>query len=432
MNMKRVSLFLVFLLLCGLLISACDRNQSGDDQPVGVDEESKPADDSPASVTPQSTTLPRTGTTVLADGQLVTKNPALPLSFIVSGRLMALHAQPGDVVEEGAVLAVLDGAALSDAVTNAELQVAQAENVLAQSQLSLENLINWEPDEAAVVLAEANLSLAEANYENALAQDSAAGSSLTSARIAVDQAQRSVDDAQEAYDTAWDAARDWELGDPWRKQALEYEREGTTRALQNAQEGRQVAWANYSLASAGLNDNSALGAEAGVASALQALSQAQTGPKEPDIAAARLQVDQANLSLDQAEFNLELALNALEDATLTAPWRGTVLSVDVAQGALVGGGTPILTLVDMEDLQFQTTNLSERDLADIEPGQKVQISLKTYAGQEISGTIARIVPMSSGMVGDAATFAAVIDLEPAGLLLLPGMTGRAEIQRESD
>jgi RND family efflux transporter MFP subunit len=255
---------------------------------------------------------------------------------------------------------------------------------------------------------------------------------LTSARVAADQAQRSLDDTQEAYDTAWDEARDWELGDPWRKQALEYEREATTRALQSAQEGLQVAWANYNLASAGLNDNSALNAEANVASAQQALDQARTGPKESDIAAARLQVEQAQLSLEQAEFGLDRARNALEKAMLIAPWGGTVFSVHTAPGALVGAGTPIVTLLDSEDLQFQTTNLSERDLADIEPGQMVQISLKTYPGQEISGTVVRIVPQASGAIGDAATFTVVIDLEPADLLLLPGMTGRAEIQREEE
>jgi HlyD family secretion protein len=428
MNMKRISLLFAFL----LLLSGCSREPDDVDQRGGA-AESNSVGNTAASATPQATQPPpRTGTTVLADGHLVALKPALPLSFIVSGRLLEIRVQPGDVVEEGAILTTLDGTALSDAVTNAELQVTQVENTLAQAQLSLEDLLNWEPDEMVVALAEANLSVAEVNYESALTQDSAAGNSLTSARVAVDQAQRSLADTQETYDTAWDEARDWELGDPWRKQALEYEREATTRALQNAQEGLQVARANYNLASAGLNDNNALGAEASVASAEQALSQARTGPKESDIAAARLQIDQANLSLEQAEFSLELANNALEDAVLIAPWKGTVLSVDTAQGALVGAGTPILTLLDAENLQFHTTNLSERDLAAIEPGQTVQISLKTYAGQDITGTVVRIVPMSSGVIGDAATFVVVVDLEPADLLLLPGMTGRAEIEREEE
>ncbi len=317
--MKKIVLLLAIL----LLISGCNQRSDGGDDPDGGEDVESSLAGSPAA-TPQATEPPRTGTTILADGQIVAVNPVLPLSFLVSGRLMELHVQPGDVVEESAILATLDETALSEAVTQAELQVAQAETTLAQALLSFDELVNWEADELVIALAEANLTVAEANYENAVTQDSAAGNSLTSAAIAIDQATRSVADAQEAYDKAWESARDWELGDPWRKQALEYERDATTRAVQNAEEGLTVARANYNLTAAGLNNDNALNADAGVTSAQQALNQAQTGPKESDIALARLQVEQANLSLEQAEFGLEQARNSVRDAVLVAPWPGSI------------------------------------------------------------------------------------------------------------
>jgi multidrug resistance efflux pump len=202
--------------------------------------------------------------------------------------------------------------------------------------------------------------------------------------------------------------------------------------VQNAEEGLTVARANYNLTAAGLNNDNALNADAGIASAQQALNQAQTGPKESDIALARLQVEQANLSLEQAEFGLEQARNSVKDAVLVAPWEGTVLSVESVPGAIVGAGSPIMTLFEAEDLQFYTTNLSERDLAEIEPGQAVQITLKSYPGQPIDGAVVRIAPQASGVIGDAATFVVVIDLEPTNHLLLSGMTGRAEIQRDAE
>ena len=427
MNMKRIIVLFVFLLLIG----GCGREPDSIDGRGDGEVEKEPTTGA-STVTSEPTQAPRTGTTVLADGQLVAVKPVLPLSFVVNGRLMKIHVQAGDVVEEGAILATLDETALSEAVTQAELQVAQAETTMAQAQLSLEDLENWEADEMVVALAETNLTVAEANYENALTQDSAAGNSLTSAAVAIDQAARSVADTQEAYDKAWDSARDWELGDPWRKEWLENEREATTRAVQNAEEGLAVARANYNLTSAGLNNDSALNAEAGIASAQQALNQAQTGPRESEIALARLQVEQANLSLEQAQFGLDQARNAVEDAVLIAPWQGTVLSVDTAPGAIIGAGAPILTLLDTKDLQFYTSNLSERDLAEIEPGQMVQITLKSYPGQPIKGEVVRIVPQAGGVIGDAATFVVVIELEPTDLLLLSGMTGRAEIQRNAE
>jgi multidrug efflux pump subunit AcrA (membrane-fusion protein) len=429
---KTIILFSLFVAI-SVFVIACSRiSPPSDDSRVDDVESTTEISGDSTTAAPQPVQPPRTGTTVLADGQLVALKPVLPLSFAVGGRLTGILAQAGDVVAEGDVLATLDETALSEAVTGAELQVAQAETSLAQARLALEDLLNWEADEMVVASAEANLAVAQANHESALEQDSAAGSGLTPARVSMDQAQRALADAQEAYDKAWEPARDWELGDPWRKQALEYERDATARAVQNAEEGLQVAWANYNLTSAGLNDNNALGAEASLASARQALVQAQTGPKESEIAAARLQVVQAQLSIDQAQFNLDQANRALDDAVLYAPWGGTIFSVDTAAGAMVGAGTPILMLQDAGDLQFHTTNLSERDLVDVEPGQVVRVSLKSHPGDEIEGRVVRIVTQASGAIGDAATFIVVVELEPSELLLLPGMTGRAEILREAD
>jgi HlyD family secretion protein len=381
--------------------------------------------------TPRPTLPPQTGTTVLADGQLVAVNPVLALGFNSSGRLLELHVQPGDNVAAGDPIATLDDANLREAVTNAELQVAQAEISLNQAQLTLEDLVNWTPDETAVALAEANLTAAQTALENAQTADASAGNSLTSARINLDQAERNLADAQKAYDTAFDPGREWEMGVPWGKVALENERDAATRNLQFAGENLEVARAQYNLAAAGLNNDTAVSAQASVVSAQQALEQATTGPKEKDIAAARLSVEQTELSLQQSQITLAQAQDALAEAQLTAPWSGTVLTVDVAARAFVGAGTPIVTLLDTANLQFHTSNLSERDLAQVEPGNPVEITLKTYPAQPIQGAVQRIAPQAGGVVGDAAVFTVMIDLtETAGLDLRPGMTGRAEITNE--
>jgi multidrug resistance efflux pump len=190
-----------------------------------------------------------------------------------------------------------------------------------------------------------------------------------------------------------------------------------------------VARANYTLAQAGLGNESTLNAEASVAGAQQALDQAQTGPTESDIGAAGLQVSQAELTLEQAGFNLELAQQDLDKALLYAPWRGEILTVDSALGAIVGAGMPIVTLMDTAELQFHTSNLSERDLAYIGPGQAAEVVLKSYPSEAIGGVVAYVVPQASGGIGDAATFTVVIDLDQTQLALKPGMTGRVDIER---
>ncbi len=438
--------FTIVILL--LLLAGCGRSP-GDAQRVynreTIADQTETGETTPTT-TPVSTAG---GTTILANGQVVAVNPPLPLSFKIGGRLLALQVESGDQVKADDLIATLDDEALREAQANAELAVTQAENNLAQAQLTLDELLKWKPDEMAVSVAEANLAAAEANLEMALKQDAAAGNSLTTAQVSLQQAERALTDAQKAYDNAWDEARDWELnydkpiclpgqggsipctGITW-KERIENDRDFTTRALQNAKDSLTVSRANYNLALAGLSDNRALEAEAAVANAQQSLRQAQTGPKENEITAARLQVEQAQLSLQQAEFDLDQALRALENAKLYSPGAGTVLSVDAAPGAIVASGMPVVTLLDTEYLQFHTSNLSERDLAYIKPGQLAEISLKTYPSQPISGTVNHIAPQSSGTVGDAATFTVVIDIEGTELALWPGMTGRTEIQREAD
>ena len=379
---------------------------------------------------PTATRPSQSGVTILADGSVVAVQPVLPLSFTTSGRLLTLTVQAGDVVSEGDLIATLDDAALVDAVTNAELQVAQSEINLAQAQIELNRLQDWEPDETAVALAEANLAAAQAALENAQQSDAVAGNSVTSANVSVAQAERQLADAQKAYDTAFDPGREWELGDPFRKQFLENERDAATRNLQFAQENLRVARANYSLAAAGINNDSALNAQASLVSAQQALEQAQKPPTAEQIEAAQLSVAQAELSLQQGQLSLEQAQEAVQNAQLVAPTAGTVLSIEVATGSMVGAGSPIMTLLDTTRLEFHTTNLSERDLARVAPGQTVQVTLKAYLNDVIEGSVARIGSQATGMVGDAAVFPVIISLSSSELDIRPGMTGRVEIAGE--
>jgi multidrug resistance efflux pump len=109
-----------------------------------------------------------------------------------------------------------------------------------------------------------------------------------------------------------------------------------------------------------------------------------------------------------------------------------VLSVDVSVGTTIGAGSPIVTLLNTAELEFHTTNLSERDLAQVVPGQTAIITLKTYPNDLIEGTVLRIGLQAEGTVGDSAVFPVMIGLEATDLEVRPGMTGRVEIVREEE
>ncbi|MCB8938634.1 MAG: HlyD family efflux transporter periplasmic adaptor subunit [Ardenticatenaceae bacterium] len=426
--MKTRQLFAIFgLIFLTAMLAACGGRPGAPVAATAV------PDDEPATETnaePTATRPSQSGVTILADGSVVAVKPVLAVSFTASGRLLELAVQPGDVVAAGDLIATLDDEALLDAVTNAEFQAAQSELNLTQAQAELDRLLTWEPDETAVALAQANLTAAQAQLENAQVSDSVAGNSVTQANVSVAQAERQLADAQEAYNTAFDPGREWELGDPFRKQFLENERDAATRNLQFAEENLRVARANYSLAVAGINNDSSLNAEASVISAQQALENAQKPPTAEQIEAAQLSVEQAELSLQQSQLSLEQAQEAVADAQLLAPAAGTILSVEVAEGAMIGAGSPIVTMLDTTQLEFHTSNLSERDLARVAPGQTVQVTLKAYPNDVIEGMVVRIGTQATGTVGDAAVFPVIVSISSDELDIRPGMTGRAEIAGE--
>ena len=253
---------------------------------------------------------------------------------------------------------------------------------------------------------------------------------------------------REYYDNVFDPARDWEqyikericyrgegglrpCTGPYYDERIKAEREEAPRILEAAEEGLEAARAQYRLALAGLKGDTAVSANASVIAAQQALEQATSGPEEAEVDAARLQVEQAEIALEQSRFSLQLAEDALAEAELVAPGGGTVLTVEVAPGAMVGAGTPVVTLLDAEGLEFQTTNLSERDVAQIVPGQAAEVTLKAYPDDTIEATVARVGVQAGPAVGDAATFPVFLELGATELDIRPGMTGRAEIRSEN-
>ncbi len=78
---------------------------------------------------------------------------------------------------------------------------------------------------------------------------------------------------------------------------------------------------------------------------------------------------------------------------------------------------------------FRTTNLSERDLGSIKAGAPATIRLKPF-DKPFRGTVKAVLPRRTngqGAGGATAVFTVLIDVDPAGAELLPGMTGQAEI-----
>jgi HlyD family secretion protein len=399
------------ILLLAVVLIGCARSDTATPQPATL--EAAPTQ------RPEATGAGRSEVTILADGQLVAVNPVVPLGFVTSGELLTVTVGVGDVVAAGDLIAELDMSDLEERLAQARLSVQSAENALAKAEQDL-----------ADALREAQLSLEKLQVRLEQAQEQDADTPITIAYIRFQQAERSLADAQQAYNQAWDSARDWELymtdptgippfQGPSLKDQLEAERLSTERALAMARDNLEIARADYT---------QALAVRESHGYDLQAL--------QLDIELAEFQVEQLGrgvdpsleLNIEQARFEVQVLERQMGDGQLLAPQAGLVLTLDAMPGALVGAGAPIITLFDASELEFHTTNLCERDLGQVAPGQPARVVLKTYPDDPLIGTVIRIAPQAGPPVGDAATFVVSIQLAPTELALRPGMTGRVEIE----
>lgn len=129
--------------------------------------------------------------------------------------------------------------------------------------------------------------------------------------------------------------------------------------------------------------------------------------------------NQAKASWDSAEANLA-------QATLTAPFDGTVVDIAITPGELVQVNQVVLVLADLSDLQVTTTDLSERDIVRVQPGQSVEVYIEAL-NETVAGKVVRISPIAEDVGGDVV-YPVTIELEnqPDGLLW--GMTAEVQIK----
>ena len=159
--------------------------------------------------------------------------------------------------------------------------------------------------------------------------------------------------------------------------------------------------------------------EAQLAAAQRDYAAYQDGP-DPDAVA------RAEARLKNAEAQLNVARNALEGITLVAPISGSAVAVDIIPGDTVLPGQTVITLADLSELRVETTDLSERDVAQVAIGQNVSVYIEAL-DIDVPGSVVRISPQAD-VVGGDVVYSVVIKLgeQPVGLRW--GMTVEVAIE----
>ena len=404
-----------------------------------------------------------TGDGVNASGEIVPAQD-VQLSFTLAGRVRSIGVQVDDSVEAGEVLVMLE-------TDNLEAQVAQAEAAVEAARANLARLMaGARPDEIAsaeeaVALALARVAQAEAALEAAEAQHAAAQSAVEAARAALRAAQARYRQVESGASDAELAAveADLRLAEAQLRQAqAAYDRvKGSADiqmrpealALEQATIACEAARTRYEALLRGADPEDREAALAQVESAQVAVTQAenqalaalaQANQASSAVEAARVQQAQAGhqvsllkagataeeiaaaeAQLAQAEAALQAAQASLAQAALDAPFDGTITAVEIGPGEAVVPGQMVLALSDLSHLRAETTDLSERDVARVKPGQPVTVYVEAL-GQEIDGRVVGIAPRATTVGGDVV-YSVRIELDEQPPNLRWGMSIEVEI-----
>jgi multidrug efflux pump subunit AcrA (membrane-fusion protein) len=136
----------------------------------------------------------------------------------------------------------------------------------------------------------------------------------------------------------------------------------------------------------------------------------------------------AEAQVRQAMANLQLSEAQLANLIIRSPMDGGVTKRYVDPGTMVKDTTPILTLMDMRELKM-VVSVIEREFVRLKVGQPVKVTVTVFPNRIFSGRISIITP---ALELQSRTAEIQIAIPNPGLVLKPGMFGRAEILLRSN
>ena len=388
--------------------------------------------------------------TVLGSGNVAAEQ-SLNLPFQTAGTVTDVLVKEGNTVQAGQVLAKLDdrnlqlqmaGSRSSLDSARARLQQAQQGNArpedlsaaqaqVASAQANYDKLSKG-PAAADLAAAQASVDSARAAYGAAVASGGASTSQFEAASAALQKARASLSQAQANYDrvaTAPDIGR--------RQESL---------ALQNATIDHQQAKANYDSLSQTVRTDASSRIESAAAQLAQATANlAKLTPTAEDLTVAKASLDQAKANLakltasatatdlliqqatvSQAEQSLKQAELALDNATLKAPFAGIVTQINVVPGSAANSSAPALRLINRSPLHVDL-KLTENDVAKVQIGQPVKISIQSLGGWETAGRVSFIAPAAENING-VVTYVVRVSFTDSDAKVLIGMTADLSIE----
>jgi HlyD family secretion protein len=169
--------------------------------------------------------------------------------------------------------------------------------------------------------------------------------------------------------------------------------------------------------------------QASVDQARAGLAQAQANLAKLTAPGTATDIDIQQAAITQAEQSLKQAQLKLDQATLTAPFDGVVAAVDIVPGSAASSATPAISLIDRSTLHVDL-KLSENDVAKVQLGQPVTLTIDALKDWKASGTVSYIAP-SADSSNDVVTYRVRVDFPDDDARVKVGMTANLSITTAS-
>jgi cobalt-zinc-cadmium efflux system membrane fusion protein len=296
-------------------------------------------------------------------------NQKVAVTAPIQGTVVRLLIQPNDPVQAGQVVALLSSPELSQLRVDATQKRDEAEAGLEQAR--------------------ADLKLAQQNYTRQRQQ----------AIADLKQTQTQVALAQERYD---------------RNRELQAAGAVTRRQVQESDAELAAARATFTKAQSQL----------GELEAANQLTRAQAGVA---VAESRLRLSDAAYRARLQQ--LKTAANSDGLVRVTAPISGTVADRPITPGETVtveAASKQLMTIVNTKRV-WATANVYEKDLARVEVGQAVRVTVASLPNRIFAGRVAQIGTM---VEGNTRVVPIKVELDNPQHLLKPGMFAELEIVTE--
>lgn len=145
-------------------------------------------------------------------------------------------------------------------------------------------------------------------------------------------------------------------------------------------------------------------------------------------------LDYANsqATLVRAETNYELAELQLEDVTIRAPMKGTILTKNVEEGQViqsasgnVSGGTTLFIMANLDEMRVRTL-VDETDMGQLRAGMTATVIVKAFPELTFRGVVEKIEPQAE-VQQNVTMFPVIVNLDNSSGLLRPGMNAEVTV-----